>query len=61
MGLLFIIGLILLSINVFRFISGNYIILKNKEIPIALRLWNVVETVGIGITLLILILHYYGI
>jgi len=58
MKILFIIGLIFLSLNVFRFITGNYQIFKSNQ-PLYMKIWNVIESIGISIVLLILILNYY--
>ncbi len=59
MKILFIIGLILLCINVLRFVLGNFIIIKNKDIKISLKIWNIIETLGISTVLIILIINYY--
>jgi hypothetical protein len=59
MEILFIIGLIILSFNVFRFFLGNYSILKSDK-PIWFKILNVVESTTINIVLLILILNYYN-
>ena len=58
MKTLFIIGLIFLSINIFRFIIGNYQVLKSDQ-PIFMKIWNIIESIGISITLIVLILNYY--
>ena len=59
MKILFIIGLILLCINVLRFVLGNVAIIKNKDIKISLKIWNIIETLGMSTVLIILIINYY--
>jgi len=58
MKTLFIIGLIFLFINTFRFVIGNYQVLKSDQ-PIFMKIWNIIESIGISITLIVLILNYY--
>lgn len=58
MKILFILGIIFLCANVLRFVLGNIPVFK-KEIPWYFKLWNVIESVGISVTLFILILYYY--
>ena len=59
MKILFIIGLILLCINVLRFVLGNIVVIKNKDIKISLKIWNIIETLGMSTVLIILIINYY--
>ena len=58
MNILFFIGLIFLCINVSRFIIGNYPIFKS-DAHIISKIWNLIETIGITIVLVILIINYY--
>lgn len=60
LNILFIIGLVLLSLNTLRFILGNYTIIKSKEFNWYLKIWNVLESIGISVVLVILILNYYN-
>lgn len=60
MKAIILIGIILLSINVSRFLIGNINILKNDKLPIFLKIWNVFESLYISIILILLILKYYN-
>lgn len=56
--ILFIIGLTMLSLNVLRFIIGNYGVIKG-ELPGYIKVWNVVESIWITVIFVILVLNYY--
>jgi hypothetical protein len=61
MKILFIIGLIFLCINVFRFLLANIQIFKLKEYSLKMKIWNLIESIGICVVLAILIKNYYNI
>ena len=58
--ILFFIGLIFLCVNTLRFVLGNYAMIISKKHPVWMKIYNVVETVGITIVLIILIINYYS-
>jgi hypothetical protein len=57
--ILFIIGLVFLSFNILRFIIGNYAIFKSKEIKWYLKVWNLIESIGITVVYILLVIKYY--
>jgi uncharacterized membrane protein YidH (DUF202 family) len=56
---IFIIGIIFLYLNVLRFLIGAFQVLKKEEIPIYLKIWNFIESLGMLIVLIIITINYF--
>ena len=51
-------GIFLLSFNTFRFLLGNYIVFKNKDVHPLTKIINLIESIAINATLVFLIYFY---
>lgn len=58
MKIIIILGIIFLCVNTFRFVLGNYQVLKDKKQSIKIKVWNVIETVWMNATLAYLIWYW---
>jgi uncharacterized membrane protein YidH (DUF202 family) len=61
MTIIIIIGIIIIGLNLLRFLLGNYFVLKSKKYNIKLKVWNIVETLLMIFTFVILVIKYFKI